>query len=434
MLNGMTVTRIFSDDGRYLVTGPSILSSTGNEKIKIMRKPYHMLPLALAATALLMTGCRTHGMDHVTEVAPSDYTDPPIPTFIQKLLKSAEWCADTICVADGKAFYRAFDERNRTTVIYSENGILLENPTLCYDSLSSDEKYKFNIFMADKRMTVDFRNTESLKEMARLDTLPASFCRFRKDSFAGVDNRSMYSLCVDFMRPDEPHAETVNTWLAKLAEEYTSYDDINGVKHTTYPQNPVANEEDKTTLARRAAYRYFSKLQYESDVDMIDEAGTYYRDVCLRAWHVTRKYVTVLKYTNEYMNGVHGYFTEELASYCPETRREIDWDYLFKPECRQQVLDVFLHTARTSTKDAKWDGTTPYEYIAQAFMPYDDDGNPLGKMQMPRPGLGEKGVVFSFQPYHLGGFADGVFHFSVPYKELKPYLTDEAKSLLEIGD
>ena len=393
-----------------------------------------MLPLALAATALLMTGCRTHGLGQDTEVALSDYTDPPIPTFVQNLLVSAEWCADTICVVDGKAFYRAFDERNRTVVIYGDNGILLENPTLNYTSVSPEEKYKFKIFMADKQMAVDFRNTESLKEMARLDTLPASFRRFRKDSFSGVSNRFMYSLCVDFMRPDEPHAETVNTWLAKLAEEYTSYDGIDGVKHTTYQLNPVTNEEDKAMLAQRAEYRYLSNLEYEVDEDMDDVAGTYYRVVCLRAWHVTRKYVTVLKYTNEYTNGVHGYFTEELVSYDPETRREIDWDYLFKPECRQQVLDVFIHTARTSTKDAKWDEATPYENIAQAFIPHDEDGKPLGKMQMPRPGLGEKGVVFSFQPYHLGGFADGVYHISVPYQELKPFFTDEAKRLLEIVD
>lgn len=399
-----------------------------------MRKRHHILFMALAVTALLMTGCRTHGISQNTEVTLSGYTDPPIPTFVQNLLDSAEWCADTICVVDGKAFYRAFDERNRTTVIYGENGILLENPTLNYTSVSPDEKYKFNIFVADKQMTVDFRDAENLKEMSRLDTLPASFCRFRKDSFFGVDRRFMYSLCVDFMRPEEPHAETVNTWLAKLAEEYTSYNEIDGVKYTTYQQNPVTNEEDKATLAQRATHRYLDNLQYEMDVDMNDNMGTYYRAVCLRAWHVTGKYVTVLKYTNEYTNGVHGYFTEELVSYDPETRREIDWDYLFKPECRQQVLDVFIHTARTSTKDAKWDETTPYENIAQAFIPHDEDGNPLGKMQMPRPGLGEKGVVFSFQPYHLGGFADGVFHISIPYQELKPCLTDEAKRLLKMKD
>ena len=56
------------------------------------------------------------------------------------------------------------------------------------------------------------------------------------------------------------------------------------------------------------------------------------------------------------------------------------------------------------------------------------------RLLVPRPGLGEKGVVFSFQPYELSGFADGTFHFTLPYQDLKPYLTDEAKQLLAIED
>ena len=43
-------------------------------------------------------------------------------------------------------------------------------------------------------------------------------------------------------------------------------------------------------------------------------------------------------------------------------------------------------------------------------------------------------MVFSFQPYELSGFADGTFHFTLPYQDLKPYLTDEAKQLLAIED
>ena len=53
-----------------------------------------MLTVALAATALLMTGCRTYEMSTNTAVALSDYTDPPIPTFVQNLLVSAEWWAN----------------------------------------------------------------------------------------------------------------------------------------------------------------------------------------------------------------------------------------------------------------------------------------------------------------------------------------------------
>ena len=41
------------------------------------------------------------------------------------------------------------------------------------------------------------------------------------------------------------------------------------------------------------------------------------------------------------------------------------------------------------------------------FILNDDNGNPEDKVVIPRPGLGEKGVVFSFQPYQLSGYTDG---------------------------
>ena len=41
------------------------------------------------------------------------------------------------------------------------------------------------------------------------------------------------------------------------------------------------------------------------------------------------------------------------------------------------------------------------------FILNDDNGNPEDKVVIPRPGLGEKGVMFSFQPYQLSGYTDG---------------------------
>ena len=166
--------------------------------------------VALAAAALAMTGCRSHGTYGDTEDT-CDYTPPPIPAFVQNMLDSAEWEADTICVVDGRAFYRAYDDHYRTNVIYDEDKVFLEDPALWYDSVSPEEKYKFSILMADKEMVVDFNDKASLKEMEKLDTLPAAFLRFRKDTFAGPDDRIMFSLCVDFMRPEEKHAVKVNT-------------------------------------------------------------------------------------------------------------------------------------------------------------------------------------------------------------------------------
>ena len=46
---------------------------------------------------------------------------------------------------------------------------------------------------------------------------------------------------------------------------------------------------------------------------------------------------------------------------------------------------------------------------------------------MPNPALSDEGVVFSYQPYEIAGFAAGMYHFTIPYNLLRDYLTDEAK-------
>ncbi|WP_354667204.1 RsiV family protein, partial [uncultured Duncaniella sp.] len=33
----------------------------------------------------------------------------------------------------------------------------------------------------------------------------------------------------------------------------------------------------------------------------------------------------------------------------------------------------------------------------------------------PRPALTNQGVVFSYQPYEKGSFAEGILHFVIPY-------------------
>lgn len=38
----------------------------------------------------------------------------------------------------------------------------------------------------------------------------------------------------------------------------------------------------------------------------------------------------------------------------------------------------------------------------------------------PRPALTKRGVVFSYQPYEKGAFAEGILHFIIPYSPLKP--------------
>lgn len=389
---------------------------------------------ALAAMALIIAGCHSHGMGQ-NEESTYDYTPPPIPAFVQNMLDSADWEADTICVVDGNAFYRAYDNHYRTNVIYDNKKIYLEDPTLWYDSISTEEKYKFYICMADKEMVMDFKDKESLAKMAQLNTMPTSFRRFRKDTFTGAYNKIMFSICVDFMRPGVKHAETVNTWLAGMVEEVAIQNELEDSQHITVPPRTITDEKDKAALARRAADGYFNMLREETgSSDLDDDIGRCFRDIYLKAWHATGRYVTMLKYTYDHWGGAHGYFTEELMSYDPESQRTIDWEFLFKQECTKQVLDLFYKNVQENTKYQQCCSVYSGRVLSEMFTLHKDEGNDDEKIVMPRPGLGEKGVVFSFQPYQLSSFADGTFHFTILYEELAPYLTNEAKRLLDIKE
>ena len=378
--------------------------------------------------AVILTGCGNNARSGTDETA----EDAIIPSFVKNLVDTPFWYPDTICVADGKPFYWADDIHSRTNIIFDDKEILLENPTLYYDSVLPKEDYRFNIHMADKMMTVDFNDPKSVKAMQQLDILPPTFCRFREDTLTGYGDKVLFSLCIDFMRPDQKHAGAVNTWMAQMTEQMAKADVDDGPNQYVEPR-AIRTQSDKKALLRRSADCYFAVVREDHDID--DYPINYFiRNISLRAWHPTDKFVTMLKYIYDYNGGAHGYFTEQLVSYNPAKKRVIEWDDLFRPESRGQVVQALCYTIVASPK-YKATGRTYDEKFLRGMFTFDErESLSSDRLLVPRPGLGEKGVVFSFQPYELSGFADGTFHFTLPYQDLKPYLTDEAKQLLAIED
>lgn len=54
----------------------------------------------------------------------------------------------------------------------------------------------------------------------------------------------------------------------------------------------------------------------------------------------------------------------------------------------------------------------------------------LSKLVAPgrEPWIDKEGVVFSYIPYEIAPYSEGSPHFTIPYSEIEPYLTDEGKS------
>ena len=81
-----------------------------------------------------------------------------------------------------------------------------------------------------------------------------------------------------------------------------------------------------------------------------------------------------------------------------------------------RFIEALLPHAETTIKEEELDDAAK---VVESYM-YRKRQSVVKYDLLPRTGLTDKGVIFSFQPYNICGFAAGCFHFTIPYKDLKP--------------
>ena len=355
----------------------------------------------------------------------------PIPACVKRLLDYADWWADTICVVDGTAYYWAYEDYGRCNVIFNKDRVLLAAPVLCIDSFAPGCDTKFYVSNAGKSVLVDFSDKKTLGRLNSLSRLLPSFTRYRKDSIAGFGRTVFYSFAVDFPNTSIPHSNSIRKWLVKVVERSQSLDenipDVSSL-YIGYSKRPYGgwtysgNISDNSQVARFATNLYFAIKKGEYGTNPEDYPSTLFADLNLQAMVYNKRYVTYQEYTHDYNGGAHGYYTERLVSYDHIHQQEIDYDYLFKPESKDEVLTILVDEAKKTPQYKEWEPNIMY-YVKNQ----DEDGIGKGELKLPTPGLSEDGVVFSFQPYSISCFAAGPFHFTIPYSLIKQYLTTRGK-------
>ena len=359
------------------------------------------------------------------------FVEVPIPACVKRLLDYADWWADTICVVDCTAYYWAYEDYGRCNVIFNKDRVLLAAPVLCIDSFAPGCDTKFYVSNAGKSILVDFSDKKTLGRLNSLSRLLPSFTRYRKDSIAGFGRTVFYSFAVDFPNTSIPHSNSIRKWLVKVVERSQSLDenipDVSSL-YIGYSKRPYGgwtysgNISDNRQVARFATNLYFAIKKGEYGTNQEDYPSTLFADLNLQAMVYNKRYVTYQEYTHDYNGGAHGFYTERLVSYDHVHQQEIDYDYLFKPDCKDEVLTILLDEAKKTPQYKEWKPNIMY-YVKNQ----DEDGNGTGELVLPTPGLSEDGVVFSFQPYSISCFAAGPFHFTIPYSRVKQCLTTRGK-------
>ena len=330
--------------------------------------------------------------------------------------------------------------------LFNNKGFLAEI-VLTTDIIDSCDVNKYYIELVGKDFALDFNDKNSIKEFMDYTSVKPHFERtFYEHQYEVAyydDNDTVcyycsYDLYVDFPDKDMKYYNEIARWIADFLYESINYEqDINPLtslyigynKHKVDSCNYKYDIIDIDSLSKFLADKYYEYVKKENENNVWYSVNTImFLSHDFRAMIVKDNYVTYQMYTENYEGGAHGYYTEELVSFDPTTNKVIDWDYLFRPECKKDVDKAFLDYAVKDEKIIEVFDTT--DNLFSVFAARDENDNIMDILNLPRPGLADEGICFSFQPYDISCYADGTFHIIVPYDKLEPYLTDRAKEVL----
>ncbi len=168
---------------------------------------------------------------------------------------------------------------------------------------------------------------------------------------------------------------------------------------------------------------------YRRDFDKVDEDGKKlgpkydYLFKMNPVWQSKDgKYITYRFYTFYYAMGLHGFMEEYYLTFDKTTGKLLGAKELFK----SKKFDSVIKKLERHINDYKHNDINS-EILFTADLGEDNIENNSSEILKeivngkiyPRPAMTNKGVVFTYQPYEMGSFVEGVIHFVVPYSEIK---------------
>lgn len=172
--------------------------------------------------------------------------------------------------------------------------------------------------------------------------------------------------------------------------------------------------------------RFFAAEQKTamSDMGSSDWVPRYSCDVKIKKTAETDRYVTFSTGNSTYLGGAHGSYFFRETNISKRTFRPVEQTVdTTKVMAMQKLLrqGVIGYLKECGVENAE------KEYKSNLFLP--DDGHiPL---PVCTPVLKADGVAFVYQQYEIASYAVGLVSFTVPYADIKPYLTKEALELVE---
>lgn len=232
---------------------------------------------------------------------------------------------------------------------------------------------------------------------------------------------------IDYPTGDDSQAQAVRQFIGQeLAKQYQNFacDGEEGKKASTY----------KGTLDKgQALVDFYGKANLKDLTELRDELKqnmepTSYmpclsNELNIRKAGETQRYITYHISGYTYLGGAHGSAVDYCKNISKATGKVLTEtvDTLKTKELQPILRKGIIGYINKYEQGANDKNLNSYLFIENGIIP----------VPAIAPYLAPDGVHFIYQQYEIGPYAMGMIEFTVPYDKIKPYLTTEAKKLIE---
>lgn len=272
--------------------------------------------------------------------------------------------------------------------------------------------------------TAAAEKNDSTSEVASAETnLVIDSVKYIKES---KDSTISCKIIVDYPTQSDSLSLSIRKWLnEKLNGLFISgvSGEEEGKKHSKYAGN-LDKGTGMLSYYGNEAYLELKKNQDEINAYNEDSSPQMSIDLAIRKTDETSKYVTYSCSSYSFMGGAHGSSFETSTNIDKSTgkalEKTIDKTQLkaLQPLLRKGVLSYFKQQDENTEVTDK--NLEDYLFIEKGIIP----------LPKQAPYLAKDGVHFIYQQYEIGPYAMGMVTFTIPYAEIKPYLTPDALKLI----
>lgn len=158
-----------------------------------------------------------------------------------------------------------------------------------------------------------------------------------------------------------------------------------------------------------------------------ERLGALERTYSIIKLHETKRYVTYHYTTFEYGGGIHGYTTEVGFTFRKSDGKQIP---LLQDTESPEFATILKEGVKSFFAGGPDQTITDEEVLEFLFASEVDE---LDNIPLPgnSPYLSDTGVVFLYTQYEIAPYSSGIITFEVPFKDIMPFLTEEAKALIK---